>query len=240
MTTRSTDQRPRSQSAWHLAVAILLTAALAISWFLGFGPGGTKCAPASVATSAPAATSVATAPPASSSPSSPAAPQVTAEPPVEVASAPVQATATAPTTAPTPDTAPASAPPAAAPEAAASTTAAPEITRPSTGKASPVRVAKLYFASEKANLPRDAGRSLAEIVKYLKANPSAKALVSGFHDPSGNPASNARLAQRRAQAVAAALEKAGIDKERIVLQKPVQTAGTGRSSEARRVEVAIQ
>lgn len=102
-----------------------------------------------------------------------------------------------------------------------------------------VPVAKVYFAVEKANLPRTASRDLARVVKYLNANPRARAFVSGFHDPSGNQVNNKNLALRRAQAVATAMQKMGIAKQRIVLQKPEQTAGSGNSAEARRVEVGV-
>lgn len=102
-----------------------------------------------------------------------------------------------------------------------------------------VPVAKVYFAVEKANLPKSAGRDLARVVKYLKANPRARALLSGFHDPSGNQVNNENLALRRAQAVATAMQKMGIAKQRIVLQKPEQTVGSGKSAEARRVEVGV-
>ena len=105
--------------------------------------------------------------------------------------------------------------------------------------ASMVPVTKVYFAVEKANLPKSAGRDLARVVKYLKANPRTRALVSGFHDPSGNRANNENLALRRAQAVATAMQKMGIAKQRIVLQKPEQTVGSGNSAEARRVEVGV-
>lgn len=80
---------------------------------------------------------------------------------------------------------------------------------------------------------------MAGIVKYLKANAGAKASVSGFHDPSGNLANNQKLALRRAQAVATALEKLGVSKNRIVLQKPAQMTSSGKSQEARRVEVGV-
>ena len=102
-----------------------------------------------------------------------------------------------------------------------------------------VPVARIYFAVEKANLPKSASRDLARVVKYLKANPRAKAFVSGFHDPSGNQANNKNLALRRAQAVAIAMQKMGIAKPRISLQKPEQTVGSGKSAEARRVEVGV-
>jgi K(+)-stimulated pyrophosphate-energized sodium pump len=104
----------------------------------------------------------------------------------------------------------------------------------------PPPAAKLYFALDKNALPGNTVAALAPIATYLKANAQAKASISGFHDPSGNRARNEELALNRARAARGALERAGIERERIVMQKPTQTAGGGSPSEARRVEVSVQ
>lgn len=101
-------------------------------------------------------------------------------------------------------------------------------------------VARVYFALDKFDLPADTGGTLAEVIAYLKAHPGARALVSGFHDPRGNVAANQELALNRARAVRGALEAAGIAVDRIVMDKPQQTTGTGPNDEARRVEVRVQ
>ncbi|MCE2969925.1 MAG: OmpA family protein, partial [Burkholderiales bacterium] len=82
--------------------------------------------------------------------------------------------------------------------------------------------------------------SLAPIVAYLQANAGAKAVISGFHDPTGNRDANQDLAKNRAKAVREQLKAAGIAEDRIVLQKPQETTGTGTDPEARRVEVSVQ
>ena len=220
MTTEPNDQNSRTGSALHLWVAIVLALVLLISWLMGYGPGGSKCAPAQSMAASTAATMTAL----------PAAPPVT--PPV---TAPVSAPPSVPTAAPAVAAEPAPAPAAAvipAPYPAPEPSTAPILS-------SAVPVAKIYFGSEKANLPKSSGGSLAGVVKYLKANAGAKASVSGFHDASGNLVNNEKLALRRAQAVANALEKMGISKDRLVMQKPAQTKGTGKSREARRVEVGV-
>lgn len=89
-------------------------------------------------------------------------------------------------------------------------------------------------------MPRDVDSKLAEVVAYLKANGGAKALVSGFHDPSGDKAHNEELATNRAVAVRSQLEKLGIASDRVVLAQPAVTTGTGPNWEARRVEVSVQ
>ncbi|MFN7571612.1 MAG: OmpA family protein [Betaproteobacteria bacterium] len=100
--------------------------------------------------------------------------------------------------------------------------------------------AKIYFELDKFHLPADSEASLAPIVAYLQANAGAKAVISGFHDPTGNRDANHELAKNRAKAVRDQLKAAGIAEDRIVLQKPQETTGTGTDPEARRVEVSVQ
>jgi outer membrane protein OmpA-like peptidoglycan-associated protein len=100
--------------------------------------------------------------------------------------------------------------------------------------------AKLYFDTAKFELPADAEELLAPIVAYLKANAGSKAVVSGYHDPRGNRAFNEKLAKDRAKSVSAALQAAGIAEDRIQMQKPQETTGTGDLAEARRVEVSVE
>lgn len=127
-----------------------------------------------------------------------------------------------------------------APPAAASV-AAPVAATPVA--AAPVALppaARVYFGLDKTALPGDVDNTLAEVVAYLKANGGAKASISGFHDPSGDKAHNEELALNRARAVRAQLEKLGIASDRVVMQKPEATTGTGPAQEARRVEVSVQ
>ena len=100
--------------------------------------------------------------------------------------------------------------------------------------------AKLYFEVGKNDLPSDASDTMKPILEYLKANAASKAVISGYHDPTGDKAQNEELAKNRAKAVHEALKAAGIEEERIVMQKPQETAGGGSDAEARRVEVGIQ
>jgi K(+)-stimulated pyrophosphate-energized sodium pump len=100
-------------------------------------------------------------------------------------------------------------------------------------------LAKLYFEVGNNDLPNDAGETMKPIIEYLKANATSKAVISGYHDPTGDKAQNEVLAKNRAKAVLEALKTAGIEEERIVMQKPQETAGSGNDAEARRVEVSI-
>ena len=99
----------------------------------------------------------------------------------------------------------------------------------------------VYFDTGKAAVSPDFAQRNAALVAALKAAPTAKAVVSGYNDPTGNAAANAALAKHRAQAVAAALKDAGVAEDRIVLEKPAETTqGAGNDAGARRVEVNVR
>jgi outer membrane protein OmpA-like peptidoglycan-associated protein len=105
--------------------------------------------------------------------------------------------------------------------------------------ASAIPAAKVYFDLDKTALPKDVDATLAEVQAYLKANGDAKAKISGFHDPSGNKAHNEDLAKNRAKAVKTEFTKLGVAEDRLVMEKPMETTGTGDAKEARRVEVTV-
>ena len=97
----------------------------------------------------------------------------------------------------------------------------------------------VHFASASAVLPTDAGAEVAGVVDAIKASPSRRVLLAGFHDPTGNAAFNADLARKRAFSVRDALISQGIPADRIILRKPEQTTGSGTNAEARRVELRL-
>jgi outer membrane protein OmpA-like peptidoglycan-associated protein len=98
-------------------------------------------------------------------------------------------------------------------------------------------VVKFYFASAKADLAAGANEALADVVKGVAEG--KKAVVSGFHDATGNAALNAELAKQRAFAVRDALKALGVAEDKIELKKPEETKASGSNAEARRVEVAL-
>ncbi len=114
-----------------------------------------------------------------------------------------------------------------------------EITTKTFAAVAGVPAAKVYFGLDKTDLPADVQKTLGKVVTYLKANADTKAQISGFHDPQGDKAHNEELALNRARAVRGALADAGIPKERVAMQKPMETTGTGSNKEARRVEVSV-
>ena len=102
------------------------------------------------------------------------------------------------------------------------------------------KTARLYFASGSAALPADAADTLSHVLMTLQGSTEAKAVISGFHDASGDAAKNAALSKQRAEAVKQALVDAGIAADRIDLRKPQATTGGTDADEARRVEVTVE
>ena len=128
--------------------------------------------------------------------------------------------------------------PAAAP-AVAAVAAAPAADAAATPAAAPP-AAKLYFDVDVSDKIADGSAGLAPVVAWLAANPQARAIVTGYHDPTGSADKNHDLAKARAQTVQAALVAAGVAADRIDLVKPISTNGGGDLKEARRVEVSVK
>jgi hypothetical protein len=101
-------------------------------------------------------------------------------------------------------------------------------------------LANYYFEVDQSELPVAREGSLESVIEYLKANPTAVATVSGFHDPTGDAAHNEELAKNRATTVRDAMMAAGVPESQIDMVKPIVTTGGGDLAEARRVEVAIR
>ncbi len=126
--------------------------------------------------------------------------------------------------------------------AAAAPAPAPEASAPAADDADKVvvedGVVKFYFATGSNNLATGANDALAAIVNGVAEGKTA--VISGYHDATGDAAQNAELAKNRAQAVQAALEALGVPADKIDLKKPESTTGDGSNAEARRVEVTLQ
>ena len=99
-------------------------------------------------------------------------------------------------------------------------------------------VVKFYFASGKADIATGGNEALAEVVKAVAAG--KQAVVSGFHDATGDKAKNEELSKMRAFAVRDALKSLGVAEDKIELKKPEDMLATGSNAEARRVEVSIK
>ena len=98
-------------------------------------------------------------------------------------------------------------------------------------------VVNFYFASGSADLAPGAAEALAAVYKGVQGGKKAK--VSGFHDTTGDPAINEELAKKRAVMVRDVLVGLGVAADKVDLQKPAVSAGSGNNAEARRVEVTL-
>ncbi|SFD82013.1 OmpA family protein [Massilia yuzhufengensis] len=109
------------------------------------------------------------------------------------------------------------------------------------GMADGIPVLKVYFDVGKTLVSSEFKEKSADLVAYLNTNPNAKAIISGFNDPTGDAAANAKLAKGRAEAVQEQLVAAGIAKDRTLLEKPADTTGTAPTNAAsRRVDVMLR
>ena len=98
-------------------------------------------------------------------------------------------------------------------------------------------IVNFYFATGSADLAPGAAEALAAVIQGIGTG--RRAMVSGFHDATGDAAVNEELAKLRAQTVRDVLIGLGVPADRVDLQKPVMGTGSGNNAEARRVEVKL-
>jgi outer membrane protein OmpA-like peptidoglycan-associated protein/uncharacterized protein YidB (DUF937 family) len=100
---------------------------------------------------------------------------------------------------------------------------------------------KVYFDTGKEGISPEFAERAKPLADYLKAHSDIKAAISGYNDATGDPAVNAELSKKRAQAVADALKALGAPESSLVLEKPLNPVGTGdTNAESRRVEVILR
>ena len=98
-------------------------------------------------------------------------------------------------------------------------------------------IVKFYFATGKADVAAGAKEALADVANGVASG--KKALVSGYHDATGDQAVNEELAKQRAISVRVVLVTLGVPEDKVELKKPEALQGTGDNAEARRVEVIL-
>ncbi|MGJ7581272.1 OmpA family protein [Variovorax sp. RHLX14] len=98
-------------------------------------------------------------------------------------------------------------------------------------------IVNFYFATGSADLAPGAAEALATVIKGVEGG--RRAQVSGFHDTTGDRAINEELAKLRAQTVRDVLIGLGTPADKVDLQKPAVSTGTGSDAQARRVEVKL-
>jgi outer membrane protein OmpA-like peptidoglycan-associated protein len=99
---------------------------------------------------------------------------------------------------------------------------------------------RVYFAVGSDALPAEASETLVKVADAARAQAGRVVLISGFHDASGDAATNAELAKKRALAVRHALEANGVAPERLMMDKPMLTGGGADAREARRVDLRLR
>ena len=103
----------------------------------------------------------------------------------------------------------------------------------------------VFFPWNKAALTADDQRVVAQAAEEFRTTGSARINVTGFTDTSGSPAYNLRLSERRAQMVAAELERLGVPAADLVVigrgqeDLRVPTADNVREAGNRRVEIVF-
>lgn len=98
-------------------------------------------------------------------------------------------------------------------------------------------VVNFYFATGSADLAPGAAEALATVIQGIQGG--RKAVISGFHDTTGDPKINEELAKLRAQTVRDVLVGLGVAAEKVDLLKPAVSTGSGNNAQARRVEVKL-
>ncbi len=104
----------------------------------------------------------------------------------------------------------------------------------------------IQFDFDKADIKPESEPQLAEMVKFLKENPALKVYVTGNTDNKGTLDYNVTLSNKRADSVAKALAKSGIDPKRMVSRGlgPLAPVASNRTEDGqaknRRVELVEQ
>ena len=109
----------------------------------------------------------------------------------------------------------------------------------------PPRTFLVFFDFDKSNLTADARKVVEAAAQTFKANGVARIELTGYTDLAGTQAYNLRLSKRRAETVAAALEKMGVPKSAVNVmwrgkENPrVPTPDGVREPQNRRVEIVM-
>jgi outer membrane protein OmpA-like peptidoglycan-associated protein len=110
----------------------------------------------------------------------------------------------------------------------------------------PARTFLVFFDFDRADLTDRARAIIAEAAQNAQRSGSARIEVAGHADRSGTPQYNQGLSERRAQVVAAELERRGVARSAMIIQafgesRPlVPTADGVREPQNRRVEIVLR
>ena len=110
----------------------------------------------------------------------------------------------------------------------------------------PARTYLVFFDWDRSNLTDRARQIITEAANASRSTQTTRIEVAGHADRSGTPQYNQRLSQRRADAVAAELERQGVPRSAMVIEafgesRPlVPTADGVREPQNRRVEIVLR
>lgn len=114
-----------------------------------------------------------------------------------------------------------------------------------TARGQVVTFGDVLFDTGKAELKYGNQRDLQQLANFLSDNPERKVSVEGFTDSTGGEQLNLRLSEHRAESVARALERLGVDRSRVITKGygkefPISDNGSIQGRQLnRRVEVII-
>ena len=98
----------------------------------------------------------------------------------------------------------------------------------------------IFFLINKTDIRKSEASKVSDIVTYLNENKDAKVQVTGYADAgTGNDKINDRLAAKRADAVVAALKKAGISADRISFDSKGARVQPFADNDSNRVSICI-
>jgi outer membrane protein OmpA-like peptidoglycan-associated protein len=101
---------------------------------------------------------------------------------------------------------------------------------------------QVQFKVGETSLDQDAKQSVAQVAEWLREDDRRFVRIEGHADPSGSPAMNQRLSEKRAQSVEQQLFRAGIDRGRVLTfgRGEEMAPSVGSSPEEMRVVVINQ
>ncbi len=99
----------------------------------------------------------------------------------------------------------------------------------------------VYFSTNQAEVKSDHRSHLNDLASYLKENPNARVILSGYADATGTVPYNERLAARRAREVRSYLISANVPRSQISVVTPSQPVSeTPNNSADRKVELQVE
>lgn len=101
-------------------------------------------------------------------------------------------------------------------------------------------VQDIFFTINSSTIDKENQAKIDALVEYMRANPESKITVTGYADKAtGSSAYNMKISKRRAEAVAAALNAAGISESRITVDAKGDTVQPFAEIVKNRVVIAI-